>query len=250
LQDVSAFEAVERAKAEFLGIVSHELRTPLTAIIGFTELMLSGAVGTLSAEQDQFLNTTLTASKNLHQTVQNLLVASNLEAGSFELYPRSVRLNLRKTLERFKTMAEDKNLRFTLELPEAQRVYADAERVGLVIENLVSNAVRYTQPGGRIEVRVTIQDHALEATVSDSGGGLRPEQEAQLFEKFTRDARNTQEGAGIGLYVARAIVRACGGRLWAQNRPEQGLTMHLRVPLLEPANEELTDTKALRVPRA
>jgi signal transduction histidine kinase len=248
LQDVSAFEAVERAKAEFLGIVSHELRTPLTAIIGFTELMLSGAVGPLSSEQDQFLNTTLTASKNLHQTVQNLLVASNLEAGSFELHPRLVRLNLRKTLERFKGMAQDKNLRFTLEVPEAQRVYVDAERIGLVLENLVSNAVRYTPSGGSVNIRASLDNNTLEASITDTGGGLRPEQEERLFEKFTRDARNTQEGSGIGLYVSRAIVRACGGRLWAQNKPGQGLSMQLRVPLLEPQDDAPTPS-ATQVPR-
>jgi signal transduction histidine kinase len=246
LQDVSAFEAVERAKAEFLGVVSHELRTPLTAITGFTELMLSGAVGALSPEQDQFLNTTLIASKNLHQTVQNLLIASNLEAGSFELHARVMRLNLRKSLERFRVMASEKDLRLKLELPEAGRVNLDAERISLVLENLVSNAVRYTPSGGEIEVRVTLNADALEATVSDSGGGLRPDQEARLFEKFTRDARNTQEGAGIALYVSRAIVRACGGRLWAQNHPGQGLTMHLRVPILEPAE----DTAASDTPRS
>jgi signal transduction histidine kinase len=249
LQDVSAFEAVERAKAEFLGIVSHELRTPLTAIIGFTELMLSGAVGSLSTEQDQFLNTTLTASKNLHQTVQNLLIASNLEAGLFELHPRLVRLNLRKTLERFKNMAADKNLRFTLDLPEPGRVYVDAERIGLVLENLVSNAVRYTPSGGTIEVRASIEHNTLEASISDSGGGLRPEQEERLFEKFTRDTRNTQEGAGIGLYVSSAIVRACGGRLWAQNEPGHGLRMHLRVPLLEP-EEDAAAPSTTNAPRA
>ena len=233
LQDISAFEAAQRTKAEFLGVVSHELRTPLTAIIGFNELMLSGAAGALSPEQDQFLHTTLTASQNLHQTVQNLLIAANLEAGLFELHPRTARLHLKKQLERFRVMAQEKQLRFTLELPEPRRVTLDSERVVLVIENLVSNAVRYTPSGGEVRVSVNISDDTLEASVSDSGGGLNAGQEARLFQKFSNEAKNAAEGAGIALYVSNAIVQASGGRIWSENRPGEGLTMHLRVPLPE-----------------
>ncbi len=249
LQDVSAFEDLERTKAQFLGIVSHELRTPLTAIIGFNELMLSGAVGTLSPEQDQFLHTTLTASHNLHQTVQNLLVASNLEAGLFELHTRVSRVNLKKSLERFKTMALEKNVKLTLDVPEPQRLNLDAERVGLVLENLVANAVRYTPSGGQVRVAARIAAGRLDASVSDTGGGLRPDQETNLFQKFARNAQKSKEGAGIALYVSSAIVRASGGLLWAENHPGQGLTMHLRVPIPEPDEADETPKTATRPPR-
>ena len=248
LQDVSAFDAAQRSKAEFLSVVSHELRTPLTSIIGFVDLMLSGAVGALSVEQEDFLQTTQIASQSLFQTVQNLLIASNLEAGLFELRPLNTRLNLAKRLERFAVLAAQKKLGFHLELPAPQRVHMDVERIGLVVDNLVSNAVRYTSSGQvRVHVRVrdrssattsTLQASAalegsavLEVSVSDSGGGLRPDQEARLYQKFSRNARNANEGAGIALYVAKAIVQASGGRIWSENQPGHGLTMHFTVPL-------------------
>ncbi len=231
LQDVSAFDAAQRSKAEFLGVVSHELRTPLTSIIGFVELMLSGAVGALSLEQEDFLQTTQIASQTLYQTVQNLLIASNLEAGLFELRPVETRLNFAKRLNRFAVLAAQKRLGFHLELPDPQRVHLDLERIGLVLDNLVSNAVRYTPSGGEVRVHVRIRDAVLEASVSDSGGGLRPDQAARLYQKFSRNARNAGEGAGIALYVAKAIVQASGGRLWSENRFGHGLTMHFAVPL-------------------
>lgn len=231
LQDVSAFDAAQRSKAEFLGVVSHELRTPLTSIIGFVELMLKGVAGVLSSEQEDFLQTTLTASQTLYQTVQNLLIASNLEAGLFELRPTRTQLNFRQRFERFERLASQKKLGFHLELPAPQRVHLDLERIGLVLENLVSNAVRYTPSGGDVRVHVRIRGAVLEASVRDSGSGLRPDQEARLYQKFSRDARKTGEGAGIALYVAQAIVQASGGRLWSENRPGHGLTMHFAIPL-------------------
>ncbi len=237
LQDVSAFDAAQRSKAEFLGVVSHELRTPLTSIIGFVELMLAGVAGALSAEQADFLQTTQAASQTLYQTVQNLLIASNLEAGLFELRPTSTPLNFRQRFERFERLASEKKLNFHLELPDSQRVSIDLERIGLVLENLVSNAVRYTPSGGDVGVHIRVRgtleagSAVLEASVSDSGGGLRPDQEARLYQKFSRDARKTGEGAGIALYVAHAIVQASGGRLWSENRFGHGLTMHLAIPL-------------------
>ena len=240
LQDVSAFDAAQRSKAEFLSVVSHELRTPLTSIIGFVDLMLSGAVGLLSTEQEDFLQTTQIASQTLFQTVQNLLIASNLEAGLFELRPHDTRLNLAKRLDRFAVLATQKQLSFHLELPAPQRVHMDVERIGLVLDNLVSNAVRYTPSGGEVRVHVHVRGHTLEASVSDSGGGLRPDQEARLYQKFSRNARNASEGegAGIALYVAKAIVQASGGRLWSENRLGRGLTMHFAVPLETPAVQE------------
>ena len=231
LQDVSAFDAAQRSKAEFLSVVSHELRTPLTSIIGFVELMLSGAVGVLSLEQEDFLQTTQTASQTLYQTVQNLLIASNLEAGLFELRPFETRLNLAKRLDRFAVLATQKQLGFHLELPAPQRVHMDVERIGLVLDNLVSNAVRYTPSGGEVRVQARVREHTLEVSVSDSGGGLRPDQEARLYQKFSRNARSVGEGAGIALYVAKAIVQASGGRLWSENQLGHGLTMHFAVPL-------------------
>lgn len=234
LQDVSAFEAAQRSKAEFLSVVSHELRTPLTSILGFVDLMLSGAVGMLSVEQEDFLQTTQSASQSLFQTVQNLLIASNLEAGLFELRPVDTRLNFAKRMDRFAVLAAQKKLAFHVELPAAQRVHMDVERIGLVLDNLVSNAVRYT-PSGEVRVHVRVRGQTLEASVSDSGGGLRPDQEARLYQKFSRNARNANEGAGIALYVAKAIVQASGGRLWSENQPGHGLTMHFAIALGTPA---------------
>ncbi len=233
VQDVARFRAIERTKAELLSVVSHELRTPLTAIIGFVELLLSGAAGPLTEDQNQFLQTTLDASKNLHQTVLNLLNASMLEAGLFELNPRMAKLEFTNALNHFERQALDKNIVFLRDVVKIPRVFVDSSRLELVLWNLLSNAMRYTASGGEVEVQGRIESGELRLTVRDTGAGMSKQQLSNLFSRFSRgnDSREALEGAGLSLYVSKAIVAAHGGRIWATSTLGEGSVFHLALPL-------------------
>jgi signal transduction histidine kinase len=234
LQDLENFQAIEQAKAELLSVVSHELRTPLTAIIGFVDLLLSGSAGPLTPDQSNFLLTTMDQSRNLHQTVLNLLNASTLEAGLFELNTKPVKLTFKATLDRYSRLTAEKGLQFESSVAEVPKLNVDGTRLELVVSNLLSNALRYTPPGGKVKFSLTMEGKNLHIIVSDTGPGLSPEQLEKLFQRFARGQGNREslEGAGLSLYVSRAIISAHGGRIWAQSALGEGTTMHITLPLV------------------
>jgi signal transduction histidine kinase len=234
LRDLRHVEALENAKAELLSVVSHELRTPLTAIVGFVELLLTGSSGPLTSDQTSFLVTTLDASKNLHQTVLNLLNASTLEAGRFELTTKPAKLEFKSTLERYSRLTAERGIGFEVEVENVPKLNVDAGRLELVVANLLSNASRYTPSGGTVKFKVGIEGKHLGITVTDSGPGMSTAQLGKLFQRFTRgkDSREALEGAGLSLYVSRAIIAAHGGRIWAESQPEAGTIMRITLPLV------------------
>ncbi len=234
LQDLENFQAIEQAKAELLSVVSHELRTPLTAIIGFVELLVSGSAGPLTPDQNNFLLTTLDASKNLHQTVLNLLNASTLEAGIFELNTKPAKLTFRNTLERFSRLTAEKGLQFDASIADVPKLTVDNARLELVAANLLSNALRYSPPGGKVKFNVALEGNTVHITVTDTGPGMSDEQLEKLFLRFNRGkvSRESMEGAGLSLYVSKAIVSAHGGRIWAESALGEGTTMHITLPLV------------------
>jgi signal transduction histidine kinase len=234
LQDLENFQAIEQAKAELLSVVSHELRTPLTAIIGFVDLLLSGSAGPLTPDQSNFLLTTMDQSRNLHQTVLNLLNASTLEAGLFELNTKPVKLTFKATLDRYSRLTAEKGLQFESSVAEVPKLNVDGTRLELVVSNLLSNALRYSPPGGKVKFNLTVEGKNLHISVSDTGPGLSPEQLEKLFQRFARGQGNREslEGAGLSLYVSKAIISAHGGRIWAQSALGEGTTMHITLPLV------------------
>jgi signal transduction histidine kinase len=234
LRDLRHVEALENAKAELLSVVSHELRTPLTAIVGFVELLLTGSSGPLTSDQTSFLVTTLDASKNLHQTVLNLLNASTLEAGRFELTTKPAKLEFKSTLERYSRLTAERGIGFEVEVENVPKLNVDAGRLELVVANLLSNASRYTPAGGTVKFKVGIEGKHLGITVTDTGPGMSAAQLEKLFTRFTRgtDSREALEGAGLSLYVSRAIIAAHGGRIWAESKPDQGTIMRITLPLV------------------
>ena len=234
LRDLANIEALEQAKVELLSVVSHELRTPLTAIIGFVELLLTGSSGPLTPDQTSFLVTTLDASRNLHQTVLNLLNASTLEAGKFELNTKPASLGFKNTLERYSRLTAEKGIQFDMDVSNVPRLNVDAGRLELVIANLLSNALRYTPPGGKVRYTMKLDGTNLRITVTDTGPGMTEEQLGKLFQRFARgrDSRESLEGAGLSLYVSKAIIAAHGGRIWAESTLGEGTTIQIVMPVV------------------
>ena len=235
-QNLAIAEA-NRLKSEFVSMVSHELRTPLTSIQGYAELMLEDE--RLAEEQRESLTLVKKNAERLLGLINDLLDLSRIEAGRLDLHRASldlVRL-IPEVAESLRPLIEAKRQRLKLDLGEAlPPVWADADRVTQILTNLISNAHKYTLAEGSITVAAWPDDGFVRVDVSDSGIGLSPEDQAQLFTKYFRaHDRSLQagRGTGLGLAITRLLVELHGGRITVSSAPGQGSTFSFSLPTLE-----------------
>jgi signal transduction histidine kinase len=221
-------EQVETMRRQLIGDVSHELRTPLTAIKGSMEGLLDGV---LPASPETYQHIRQEADR-LARLVDDLQELSRVEAGSYslDLQPVPVASLVHSTLKRFKTQAAEKGIDLRLDLPQGlPPVLADPDRITQVLTNLVANALQYTPAGGRVSINAAQHGDLLHLSVVDTGVGIPAEHLPHLFTRFYRvdksRSRQAGGGSGIGLAIARHLVEAHGGRIWAQSEGEgQGST--------------------------
>lgn len=235
-RDVTAEREADKLKSEFVSMVSHELRTPLTSIKGFTDLMLAGEAGPLSADQDEFLKIIKSNADRLVALIEDLLDVSRIEAGEIALQPRAVRVDqvIDEVANSIQPQLNRKNQSLKVELPGVlPPAWADADRVTQILVNLVANAHKYSPLGSTI----TITAHAdaeLRISVTDTGPGIPPEEQAHLFDRFYRAGRSTgyrSGGTGLGLSIARSLVEAQGGRIWVDSAVGKGSTFSFTLPV-------------------
>lgn len=250
-RDVTRERGADRAKSEFISLVSHELRTPLTSIKGYLELVLAGEVGALTDDQRQFLDVVRTNANRLEAIVGDLLYISRIEAGKIELNRGRVDLAavISASVAAFLPQVEAKSQLLLTAVPSGlPAAYADPDRVGQILSNLISNAHKYTPAGGRIAVSVAHEGACLRVGVQDSGIGLSPQEVSQLFTKFFR-ARNraTQEvgGTGLGLVITRSLVELHGGEIAVASAPGSGSTFTFTVPALAELHAEGAPVEAV-----
>ena len=243
LEQQSAELAVaSRHKSEFLASMSHELRTPLNAIIGFSEVLLDRMFGDLNDRQAEYLGDIHDSGRHLLALLNDILDLSKVEAGQMVLEPGPVDLStlLRSTLGLVRERAARSALTLRLEdgddLPVAE---ADELRIRQVVLNLLTNAVKFTPPGGTVTVRVDRRDTEVEISVQDTGVGIPPADRERIFESFQQGERVTsaQEGTGLGLTLSRRIVELHGGRLWVESEEGKGSTFHFTLPVHHPVVE-------------
>jgi signal transduction histidine kinase len=234
-------ETVSRHKSEFLANMSHELRTPLNAIIGFSELLQMQMAGELNEEQLGYVEDVLEAGRHLHSLINDVLDLSKIEAGKMELALSE--FSLRQALEAGLSMHADRARRAGVALalalqPEEITIRADERKLRQVVFNLLSNAVTFTPPGGRIEVCARLNDAMVEVDVIDTGAGIPAADAERIFEEF-RQARGTSparsEGTGLGLPLSRRFVELHGGHLWAESVPGEGSAFRFTMPVEPPA---------------
>lgn len=231
----SAREA-ERVKDDFFALVSHELRTPLTAIVGYVELVLGEDGAALPEEHAHHLAIVDRNAQRLLRLVGDLLFAAQVESSALLLEPDAVDLPqlVRDAVELARPRAEDADIALTVEAQQIRPCLGDRDRLAQVLDNLVSNALKFTLPGGRISVRLTAHDDHAQIEVQDTGVGIPAEDRPRLFERFYR-ARNATAaavpGLGLGLMIAQAIVEGHGGRIDIQSEVGVGTTFTVTLPL-------------------
>ena len=234
VHDITRFREAEEMKSTFISIISHELKTPVSLIKGYA--------GTLRREDahwdEETLQQSLTVieeeSDRLNELIDNLLDASRLQAGGLEVKKEEIRLDLlaEKVVEMFRHQT-DKHLLVADFPPNFSAVQADYDRMEQVISNLISNALKYSFQEGTIKVQGWEEGEWICVAVSDEGVGISQRDQPYVFDRFYRaeEAMTSRtKGAGLGLYLVRAIIEAHGGRIWVQSEKEHGATFIFALP--------------------
>jgi signal transduction histidine kinase len=229
-------EAASRHKSEFLANMSHELRTPLNAIIGFSEVLAEGMFGEINEKQTEYLNDILESGRHLLSLINDILDLSKIEAGRMELEATDFDLPsaIESALILVRERAGRRGITLGREIDERLgEIHADERKVKQVLLNLLSNALKFTQEGGRIDVRAGVQDGMAEISVVDTGVGIAPEDQEAVFEEFRQvgTAAKRVEGTGLGLALSRKFIELHGGRIWLKSQVGVGSTFTFTLPL-------------------
>ena len=236
-RDVTREKELDRMKNQLLSIVSHELRTPLAAIKGFTTTLLRDDVRWDDATQRDFLKIIEEETDRLGELIDNLLDMSQIEAGALrvEKEPLQLRTIIREAKDRAARRTEAHW--FVMDLPaELPRVWADPRRVRQVLNNLLENAIKYSPSGGQITITCEVEGDHVVVGVADQGKGIPPEYLVKIFERFFQvDAASTRKtgGSGLGLSIAKGIIEAQGGKIWAESQPGQGTVFRFTLPVVK-----------------
>jgi len=237
IADKSAqLEAASRHKSEFLANMSHELRTPLNAIIGFSEILAEKMFGEINEKQTEYLQDILESGRHLLSLINDILDLSKIEAGRMELelsdfdLPNAIENALILVRER----ASRREIRLASTIDERLgMIGGDERKVKQVLLNLLSNALKFTPEGGRIDVRAGVHDGVAEVSVADTGIGIAPADQDAVFEEFRQvgTADKKAEGTGLGLALSRKFIELHGGRIWVKSGVGVGSTFIFTLPL-------------------
>lgn len=239
LHDLSKEEELEQMKLDFVSMASHELKTPLTSIIGYLSVTLDEIKGRLPAENLQLLEKAFISAQQLQTLITNLLNVNKIERDQLSVATEPVNYLpiLSKTIEDLRPQANQKNIVLTLtsQSDHLPKVMADQVRLGEVIANLVSNAINYTNPGGKVEISTSVSPTEITTSVSDTGIGIPKEAISHLFSKFFRvsnAAQKTSKGTGLGLYITKSIIEKLHGKIWVESEIGKGSKFSFTLPIV------------------
>jgi signal transduction histidine kinase len=247
---VEKAQAANRAKSEFLANISHELRTPMHGILSFAKF---GKEKGPSAERSKLLayfDKIDTCAKRLMALLNDLLDMSKLEAGkmTFDFLPLNLVALVNSVIEEMAGLFAERGLKCNLRSQGHVGVIVDPQRMTQVLRNLMGNSIKFSPPGGTIDIEVVDEDGCISVAVEDRGPGIPEEDLETIFDKFVQ-SRKTSTGAGgtgLGLSICREIVHAHGGRIWARNRPGGGSTMKFQIPRERTGPRSLTSRRFVK----
>ncbi len=236
---VNLLQELDRQKDELLGIVSHQLTKPITAIRWDLESFLEGDLGQLTDQQKKEHEVMRGQAVHLADLTSMILDVSRIQLGKVQLDPQPLDLDafFKEILDLIEPSIKQKKQNFVKNMPaKLPKVLLDKRYTRMTIENLLTNAVKYTPEGGKVTLDINIDDkNVMHLSVSDTGVGIPKAEQDKIFGKMYRasNVRNTAEGNGFGLYVAKGAIEAQGGKLWFTSEEEKGTTFTMELPLRE-----------------
>ena len=236
-RDITAEVEADRAKSEFISTVSHELRTPMTSIKGYADLLMLGMAGPLDEQQKRFIEIIRNNAERMVALVSDLLDISRIESGRMQLDLRTLHIHevVGQVLNTLQGRVLSKGLALQVDVPEdLPPVWGDSNRVAQILTNLISNAIQYTPPGGRVTISAHPNENMLEVSIADTGIGISKEDQRKIFDRFFRaDDPLVQEtsGTGLGLPITASLVQMHGGQIWVESELGEGSTFTFTLPL-------------------
>jgi signal transduction histidine kinase len=229
---------VEKSKDEFIAMITHELKTPLVPIKGYSELLLSGYIGTINEQQEERLNVIRSSSESLLRLINDLLDVQKIELGQLKLDMQKNNLGniIKDAINKISPLTERKGVSIMPELEENVTCLCDKERIEQVLYNLFLNSIDFVpKESGRISIKLEHQNGEAEITIKDNGIGIEKEKLDKLFVKFYQiDTSSTREhkGTGLGLSISKGIVSNHGGKIWVESEGlGKGAEFHIRLPV-------------------
>lgn len=235
-RDVTKEYEIDKAKTEFVSLASHQLRTPLAAIGWYTEMLLAGDAGEISLEQEKYLKEVYKGNKRMVDLVNALLNVSRLDLGTFSVKPEPLSMQeLTETVvSEMKAAFSKKAINLSEEYDVLPQIEMDKGLTIIILQNLISNAFKYTPEGGSVTVGLYKKEDSLHISVSDTGYGIPENQQEKVFSKFFR-ADNVKEhdveGTGLGLYIVKSIIEKAGGTISFTSKENEGTTFSVVFPL-------------------
>jgi two-component system phosphate regulon sensor histidine kinase PhoR len=236
IRDITGLQELDRKKDEFLSVASHELRTPLTTIKGYTQLLAQTVNDLTAEERSTYLTAVLGEIDRMMGLISELLDVSRIETNRLQIHPQAIRWAefLERRAGAFRVQNPGRSIRFDAAGAGDYVVVADPDRMRQVVDNLLSNALKYSPENSEVEVIALVDDGHMLTSVADYGIGIPRDEIPQLFERFHR-ARNVSSryygGLGLGLYIARAIIEAHKGSITVESEEGQGSRFTIRLPL-------------------
>jgi signal transduction histidine kinase len=234
LREVTADRELDRMRDAFVATVSHELRTPLTSISGFLEMMHEEEAS-LGASGKRYLDVIRRSTERLHALVEDLLLVAQIEARRVELQlaPVDVAELATRSVESARPAAAEKGVHVEVLRDHPPLVNGDSNRLTQVLDNLISNAIKFTDAGGRVRVEAAAHDGGVKLVVADTGIGIPTSEQGQVFSRFFRASTATQQaipGTGLGLAISRALVEQHGGRIAFVSEVGKGTEITVTLP--------------------
>jgi two-component system sensor histidine kinase ChiS len=228
-------------KYEFIVNMSHSLRTPLNVIIGFSEMLEDELIGPLNERQRKYVNNVLEGGHELQKLITNIVDVFKIDAGKVLIESTEFSLCdlVEAALKKYEAGAGEKQITVTASVaPEVSRIYADPQKLLTILDNLLSNAFKFTPPKGTISVKANRDKNRARICVEDSGIGLSPEDCEKVFTEFYRPAEPTglpPSGSGLGLTISKKLVLLQGGDIWAESRKDIGSKFYFTLPCERPS---------------
>jgi two-component system phosphate regulon sensor histidine kinase PhoR len=237
LIDRSEARAAEQMRVDFVANASHELRTPLSTLIGYTETLRERTAELDGETHDRFLTIVHEEARRMQRVVEDLISLSRIEAEKFTTPTEAVDLEqlIEVSIESARRMAEDRRSTLVCEVePNLPNIAADGSQILQVLDNLITNALRYGEPGTPVTVSATLEDEMVHLAIADQGEGIAPEHVNRLTERFYRvDTSRSRSlgGTGLGLSIVKHIVERHRGRLTIESKLGKGTTVHVLLPV-------------------